>query len=208
MGKPNVNVLKDNKKVVHPKSRKAKKLNKQFSRSLKMQKRRSESNMKLQVLGDKLLWFKENMDSSLEKYTPMDILNLIQRYIDRNSEELEQISLKQSIAGRNFNQHASRKDRINITYENETNLFTGAGFETIDLLNPESLKIFKAWNGELRYLTNFKLRRFKKQSLEGDSAEPEEAAVSAVDETEAVEEMEDSDNEDDDDDDDDGQEES
>ncbi|XP_068228477.1 translation machinery-associated protein 16 isoform X1 [Palaemon carinicauda] len=200
MGKPNINVLKDNKKVVHPKSRKAKKLNKQFSRALKMQKRQSESNMKLQVLGDKLLWFKENMDSSLEEYTPKDVLNLIQRYIDRNLEELEQISLKQSIGGRNSNQHASRKDRINITYETETNLFKGAGFETIDLLNPELLKIFKAWNGQLRYLTNFKLRRFKKQSLEDGSAVSENAVFSAVDEMKTTEPMEDSDNKDSDED--------
>ncbi|XP_068228478.1 translation machinery-associated protein 16 isoform X2 [Palaemon carinicauda] len=165
-----------------------------------MQKRQSESNMKLQVLGDKLLWFKENMDSSLEEYTPKDVLNLIQRYIDRNLEELEQISLKQSIGGRNSNQHASRKDRINITYETETNLFKGAGFETIDLLNPELLKIFKAWNGQLRYLTNFKLRRFKKQSLEDGSAVSENAVFSAVDEMKTTEPMEDSDNKDSDED--------
>lgn len=193
MGKPKLNIFKENKKLIHPKSRKAKKLTKKFSRSLKMQKRRGESNMKLQVLGDKLLWFKENMDPTIEVYSPSDVLDLIQRYINRNLEELEQIALKHSIGARSSNQHASRKDRINNTHENEMNLFTGAGFETIDFLNPESLKVFKSWNGKLRFLTNFKLRRFKKQSLEDGSIKLEDAALSTID-AEVLEDMEDSDN--------------
>ena len=45
-----------------------------------MQKRRSESNMKLQVLGDKLLWFQENMDTTLEVFNPAEMVNLIHRY--------------------------------------------------------------------------------------------------------------------------------
>lgn len=38
--------------------------------------------------------------------------------------------------------------------------------ETVDLLNPDSLKIFKSWTGELRYLPNIKLRKYTKQGLE------------------------------------------
>ncbi|KAK7075278.1 translation machinery-associated protein 16 [Halocaridina rubra] len=193
MGKPNINVFKENKKVIHPKSRKAKKLSKKYCRSLKMQKRRGESNMKLQVIGDKLLWFRENMDATLEKYTPVALEELITRYIDRNAEELEQINLKNSISGRNFKQHASRKDRIEITRENEMNLFAGPGFEVVDLLNEDIYKKFKTWNGELRYLTNFKLRRFKKQTLLDGSVPLEDCATSVIDESEEIEEMEASD---------------
>lgn len=44
-----------------------------------MKKRRGENNLKLQVLGDKLLWFKKEMDPSIEVVTPKDVLNLIQK---------------------------------------------------------------------------------------------------------------------------------
>lgn len=48
-------------------------------REIKMKKRRGENNLKLQVLGDKLLWFKKEMDPSIEVVTPKDVLNLIQK---------------------------------------------------------------------------------------------------------------------------------
>ncbi|XP_069939443.1 translation machinery-associated protein 16 isoform X2 [Cherax quadricarinatus] len=178
MGKPKLNVLKENQKAVHPKSRKAKQISKKFYRELKMQKRRGESHAKLQFLGDKLAWFQENMDHQLEEFTPKDVIELIQKYIDRNLVEFEQIQLKHKIGGRTSRQHASREDHIRITHEREIKQFTGSGFETVDFLNPEALEIFKSWTGELRFLSNLKLRRFTKQFLEsGVAAVPEECTT-------------------------------
>ena len=68
--------------------------------------------------------------------------------------------------------------------------------ETVDLMNPKALLTFKSWNGELRYLTNFKLRRFKKQSLEDGSAKMEDATVSAVEEMDSMEVTDESEEED------------
>lgn len=50
------------------------------------------------------------------------------RYIDRNMEELEQITLKHSIGKRNKRQHASRESTIKIVHEQETALFRQSGF--------------------------------------------------------------------------------
>lgn len=38
--------------------------------------------------------------------------------------------------------------------------------ETVDLLAPQSLNVFKSWTGELRSLPNIKLRKYTKQDLE------------------------------------------
>lgn len=52
-----------------------------YFRQLKLQKRRGESNLKFQFLGDKLSWFKNNLDPECEVYTPKDVAELIQRYL-------------------------------------------------------------------------------------------------------------------------------
>lgn len=186
MGKHKINVLKENQKVIHPNSRKAKKLSKMVSREIKMKKRRGENNLKLQVLGDKLLWFKKEMDPSIEVVTPKDVLNLIQKYIDRNMEELEQINLKQSIGKRSKNQHASRESTIKIVHEQETALFTDNGFETVDFFCPKNLQTFKSWSGELRFLSNLKLRKYKRKDLEDNLTsrlEPESSSAAPTEET-------------------------
>ncbi|XP_042878154.1 translation machinery-associated protein 16-like [Penaeus japonicus] len=210
MGKHTINVLKENQKVIHPNSRKAKQLNKKISREVKMKKRRGENNLKLQVLGDKLMWFKREMDSSKEVYAPKDVLDLIDRYIDRNMEELEQITLKHSIGKRNKRQHASRESTIKIVHEQETALFRQSGFETIDYFCPKNVEAFKSWSGEIRFLSNFKLRKYKRKDLEDNLIGEEESSSTAQTEddamdddkeedTEGVEEGEDNDEDDDDD---------
>ncbi|XP_063592404.1 translation machinery-associated protein 16-like [Penaeus indicus] len=207
MGKHKINVLKENQKVIHPNSRKAKKLNKMVSREIKMKKRRGENNLKLQVLGDKLLWFKKEMDPSIEVFTSKDVLNMIQKYIDRNMEELEQINLKNSIGKRNKTQHASRESTIKIVHEQETALFRDNGFETVNFFCPKNLQTFKSWSGELRFLSNLKLRKYKRKDLEDNLTsilEPEpSSAAPTEDETmdEDTEEVDEEGDEDDDDDD-------
>lgn len=37
--------------------------------------------------------------------------------------------------------------------------------ELPDLLNPAQVEVLRKWNGELRFLTNFKLRRISKKLL-------------------------------------------
>ncbi|KAL7647885.1 UNVERIFIED_CONTAM: hypothetical protein RMT77_001495 [Armadillidium vulgare] len=160
MGK--IHQLSESKKskIVHPLSRKAKQLSKKVTRDAKMVKKKTVSNMRLQLLGDKLMWFKENFDSTLPCYTDEQINDLIERYIDRHREEIEQINLKNNIGHRKFRQHASREDLIQICKETEMREFTTSGFETVDLTNMENVNRFKKWNGEIKFLGNMKLRKF------------------------------------------------
>lgn len=73
--------------------------------------------------------------------------------------------------------------------------------ETADILSPESLKVFKTWTGELRYLPNIKLRKYTKQGLEAmisgthdpeeqpDSQQMEEECATSEGEDESSQEM-------------------
>lgn len=44
-------------------------------------------------------------------------------------------------------------------------LFINTFVEMPDLLNAQQLEILRNWNGELRYLQNFKLQRFARKHL-------------------------------------------
>ncbi|KAG0727158.1 Translation machinery-associated protein 16 [Chionoecetes opilio] len=137
-------------------------------RELKLQKRRGDSNVKLQCFGDKLAWFRANMDQDLDVITPKHVLDLIMKYIDRNADEMENITIKHTIGARQSRQHASREDCLRIIQEREMDQFINSGFETVDFLVPQSLSAFKSWMGDLRSLpkANIKLRKYKKEGLE------------------------------------------
>lgn len=159
-------------KVIHPKSRKAAKMHLKEQRKLKMAGKTSVGGQRLQVLGEKLLWFHDNLQLILNdedlKMSQKNMLDLISAYIDRNEAELEQINLKNSIGGGQFkkrNQHQSRLDAIVLAKKTESEEFEGCGLEVPDLLDTENLNKFKDWNGELRFVQNFKLKRMTKKGL-------------------------------------------
>ena len=44
--------------------------------------------------------------------------------------------------------------------------FSGCGLEVPDLFDKQNLETFQDWNGELRFIQNFKLKRVTRKSLE------------------------------------------
>ena len=94
------------------------------------------------------------------------MLQLITGMLERFDEELEQIKLKKSIGKNRRNQHSSREDIILQTLGLEKSDFEGCGLELPDLYDPDNYKYFSNWNGELKYVQNIKLRRYKKSELE------------------------------------------
>ena len=87
--------------------------------------------------------------------------------MSRFDEELEQINIKQSIGGKNRRkQHSSRLDAINHTMKIEKSDFEGCGLELPDLFDADNLSYFTAWDGEVRFVQNIKLRRFRRSELE------------------------------------------
>nr|XP_023030072.1 translation machinery-associated protein 16 homolog [Leptinotarsa decemlineata] len=158
--------IKQIEKCKHPNSRKTKALAKQMKKQHGREKSKLSNNIKLNLLGEKILWFKDNLNSQCSTCTPKDIRELIVKYISRFDEELEQIHIKHSIGNRKNRQHANREDVINLTIKKEQDEYDSCGIEIPNLLDPGQFDLLKTWKGELRYLQNFKLRRFSKRSLE------------------------------------------
>ena len=125
---------------------------------------------RMSALSDKLIWIKENLPGLLEEDaepTKEVLLELIEGLLSRFDEELEQIEIKKSIGGKNRrSQHSAREDAITLTVNTEKSDFDGCGLEMPDLLDPQNFKYFSNWNGELRYVQNIKLKRFRRCDLE------------------------------------------
>ena len=105
-------------------------------------------------------------------------LELVEGYLSRFDEELEQISIKQGIGGKNRRkQHCSRLDAITHTMKMEKSDFEGCGLELPDLLDSDNLAYLRKWDGELRYVQNIKIMRITRARLE--SAEEDQMMETA-----------------------------
>lgn len=153
-------------KISHPNSRKVKQLSKQTHKVISRDKSKMQTYMKQNLLGEKLLWFQERINSEFKEMTAEVLHELIQLYLARFDEELEQIQLKHSVGQRVNRQHASREDVIISTKKRELEEYLGAGMELVDVFNHKQLELLKTWTGELRYLPNFVFKRFNKVLLE------------------------------------------
>ncbi|XP_011334118.1 translation machinery-associated protein 16 [Ooceraea biroi] len=152
------------KKILHPNSRKAIAIAKKTKKISEKQKAKICGSIKQNVIADKMIWMQQHMVSDVCPYTPELTAELLLKYIGRNDEELEQITLKHSIGRRN-RQHASREDIIRMTKKREQEEFNTCGIEIPDILIATQCEMLRSWNGELRLLPNFKFRRFGKKHL-------------------------------------------
>lgn len=87
------------------------------------------------------------------------------RYIHRFDDEVEQITLKQSICKNRANQHASRLDILKMTFDRENNEYKTCGIEMLNVCDPEQFKSFKEWDGDSLKIQHLKLTRITKKSL-------------------------------------------
>ena len=78
--------------------------------------------------------------------------------------------MKNSVGGNNVKnrrrQHTSRLDTIEHTLKIEKEEFNGCGLEMPNLFDKEYLDYFLKWEGELRFVQNISVSRYKKQDLE------------------------------------------
>ncbi|XP_059577277.1 translation machinery-associated protein 16 [Alligator mississippiensis] len=147
------------KKVIHPYSRKAAQLTRKAHKQEKKEKLKNEKALRLSTVGEKLQWFQSHLDPSKADYTKKEACELIENYLNRFSDELEQIELHNSIKGRQGRQHGSREMIIKQTMERERQLYEGYGIEIPDFVNSKHLKIFREWNGDLKKLPNIKMKK-------------------------------------------------
>ena len=79
-------------------------------------------------LGEKIAWFRDQLEPDVAVYTPDQAGVLVERYLGRFDEELEQIKLKNQVGQRTSRQHASREDTIEHTQKLEMEEYEGCGF--------------------------------------------------------------------------------
>uniref|UniRef100_A0ABK0L6K6 Translation machinery-associated protein 16 n=1 Tax=Rattus norvegicus TaxID=10116 RepID=A0ABK0L6K6_RAT len=144
------------KKVIHPYSRKAAQITRE---SHKQDKKESSADLWSFFIGDKLQWFHSHLDTKKSRYSKKDACELIERYLDRFSSELEQIELHNSIKDRQGRRHHSREAVIKQTMERERQQYEGYGFEIPDIVDSNALNTFREWDFDLKKLPNIKMRK-------------------------------------------------
>lgn len=159
-------IKKNLDKLKHPNSRKTITLAKKLNRNEKKSGKKLGTHIKNNLIGEKIMWFKERIPENSEVLTKEQVLELIENYLARFDDEMDQIALKNSIGQRKNRQHASREDMINITKKNELTEFNGCGVELPDFLDRQQMEVLNKWDGELRFLQHFKLKRFARKHLE------------------------------------------
>ncbi|XP_056112738.1 translation machinery-associated protein 16 [Rhinichthys klamathensis goyatoka] len=158
------------KKAIHPYSRKAAYLARAAIKQDRKEKSKGEKAQRLNLIGEKLLWFQSQLDPDKLEYTKRDACEVIERYLHRFDGELEQIELANSIKGRQGRQHGSREAIINQTVERERAQYEGSGFEIPDIINSKHLKIFREWSGDLKKLPNIKMRKVSAKRSDSTSS--------------------------------------
>ncbi|XP_055000841.1 translation machinery-associated protein 16 [Sorex araneus] len=156
---PKGNNVGREKKVVHPYSRKAAQMARAAHKQEKKEKLKNEKALRLSLLGEKLQWFQSHLDPHKAGYSRKDACELIERYLNRFSSELEQIELHNSIKDRQGRRHCSRETVIKQTMERERQQYEGYGLEIPDIVNSGNLKKFREWDSDLKKLPNIKMRK-------------------------------------------------
>ncbi|KAG3294462.1 translation machinery-associated protein 16 [Ictidomys tridecemlineatus] len=147
------------KKVIHPYSRKAAQITRETHKQDKKEKLKNEKALRLNLIGEKLQWFQNHLDPKKLGYSKKDACELVERYLNRFSSELEQIELHNSIKDRQGRRHFSRETVIKQTMERERQQYEGYGLEIPDILNANNLKTFREWDFDLKKLPNIKMRK-------------------------------------------------
>nr|XP_025863894.1 translation machinery-associated protein 16 [Vulpes vulpes] len=147
------------KKVIHPYSRKAAQITREVHKQEKKEKLKNEKALRLNLIGEKLQWFQSHLDPKKVGYSKKDACELIERYLNRFSSELEQIELHNSIKDRQGRRHYSRETVIKQTMERERQQYEGYGLEIPDIVNAGNLRTFREWDLDLKKLPNIKMRK-------------------------------------------------
>eukprot|EP00053_Salpingoeca_punica_P003528 m.43629 g.43629 ORF g.43629 m.43629 type:complete len:183 (+) comp12242_c0_seq1:132-680(+) len=146
------------KKVVHPKSREAKRMQKKAHRKEKMHKLKVTTNNRLASKGHKLVWFRSRLVPGKPSYTDQEICTLIRAYINRHESELHDIQELQQQKG--VEKNAGRAEALTTLKRQEQEQFK-SGFEAPDLRRLDTVERLTNWTGELKDLPAIQMAHFK-----------------------------------------------
>jgi len=171
--------LAQSEKVLHPGSRKVIRQAKKMAHRSNIDSRAKVGLGRLAALGDRLSWVREalpGVEGEDGKVSCAGMLQLIEGILTRFDEEIEQIKLKNSIGKSRKHQHSSRLDAIELAVKADTSDLATCGLEMPDLFDAKNLRYFREWEGELRFVQNISLKRFRRADLEAGLFEAAEEA--------------------------------
>ncbi|XP_022912743.1 translation machinery-associated protein 16 [Onthophagus taurus] len=148
----------------HPNSRQVISMAKKQRKKIARNTSKFSTIMKQTLIGEKLSWFQVNLLPDKIVYTKEETKQAIEVYLSRFNAELEAIRSKQNIGSRK-NQVNKREEVIKMTLEREIGDYNSGGLEIPDLMNEGQFKLLKEWDGDLKYLSLFKLKRYSKKCL-------------------------------------------
>ena len=173
-------------KLIHPKSRKAEQISREWHRQVRVKHNRKETATKLSLVGEKIAWFRDNMPSDVDAFTGQTMAELVEKYLERFDEELEQIQLKNQIGHRSFRQHASREDSIAHSMKLERQEYETCGIgkvfffpdesnrvdvnlffttEIPDMMCSKNVEYLRKWDGSLKFISNITVTRYSQKKL-------------------------------------------
>ncbi|XP_065651856.1 translation machinery-associated protein 16 isoform X2 [Hydra vulgaris] len=154
-------------KEIHPNSRKASQISKSIHKQEKKQKQKEHLNERQKALREKLFWFKCEIEPVKDKYSLIEVSELILKYINRfekRIDEIEKLNKLNEELGRHGQAHSAEYSALKLVREKETNLINDGCFEAPDITNRVVVKVLRDWSGELKDLPKIKLKCFKKMS--------------------------------------------
>jgi len=144
-------------KIMHPKSRKAARVQRSLLRDDKMARQKQVAKGDALLKGERIAWLKEEMVEGKAQYTYGEMAGLIQKYISRFQEELASIHADDKARGRRTN--PSREAAIILQHRNESAEFV-AGWSYPDLRIPKVVLQMQAWNYEINLITAMRHSKF------------------------------------------------
>ncbi|XP_058821472.1 translation machinery-associated protein 16 homolog [Topomyia yanbarensis] len=159
-------ILKELAQCKHPQSRKTLALARKIKKINNREKKKIGHAMKANIVGKKLGWFAERLEGKTEVLHPEEFAVLIDQYLSRFDDELEQIKLVQSINKQRNNQHASREATIKMTLKKEIDDFNGGGLELPNLCDEQEFRLFQQWDGNSQSIQHLPLHFISRKRLE------------------------------------------
>eukprot|EP00050_Salpingoeca_kvevrii_P004722 m.258124 g.258124 ORF g.258124 m.258124 type:complete len:159 (+) comp11033_c1_seq24:2915-3391(+) len=133
-------------------------LNRANERKTRIAGRKGQSLSKAVDKGAMVMWFRDEIEEDKPQFTEDEVCQLIDRFVHRHEAELEE--LQALSRERKMRVKPNRQDQLEHALQLEQALFR-SGFEAPDLTKPKNVARLREWNGELRFLQNIEMRKFK-----------------------------------------------
>eukprot|EP00045_Choanoeca_perplexa_P009504 m.92008 g.92008 ORF g.92008 m.92008 type:complete len:163 (-) comp14925_c0_seq8:1330-1818(-) len=162
MGRTNVGRSKPaasaNGKVVHPNSRRAKKMSRGALRKDKLFDQAKVTNIAQYNEAVKLRWFQEQLEEGKKCYEHHEVVAMVERYLQFKQSEVEQLKASKVAAT------SHRAITMETHFETAVAQFTSQhGLQAPDLTQKRVVERLRGWDGELKFVRAIESANFRKK---------------------------------------------